>query len=129
MFRARTLIDTKPTLLSLILFALIASLSIPAILPHITQQFELLHILLHIIGIGFASFLTIVATVAYRRIRTRRLLFTTIAFASFILSEVFDLIDAVWGSKEYWRFSPIEISHLILMFTLLMFALSVFRKD
>ncbi|MDE2588724.1 MAG: hypothetical protein KGL95_03565, partial [Patescibacteria group bacterium] len=61
-------------------------------------------------GIGFASFLTIVAATAYRKVKTRRLLFTTIAFGTFILSEVFWLIDAAWQSKYYfWSFSSFEI--------------------
>lgn len=130
MFRPQTLIETKSTLLSIIIFSLIAALSIPVILPHIFQQFELFHVLLHISGVGFAAFLTIVAAVAYHKVRTRRLLFTTMAFGIFILSEIFSLIDAAWESRYYfWTFSSAEIGHLLLMFTLLMFALSVFRRD
>ncbi|MDE1727001.1 MAG: hypothetical protein KGH89_07005 [Thaumarchaeota archaeon] len=130
MFRPQALIETKSTLLSVIIFSLIAALSIPVILPHIFQQFTLFHVLLHISGIGFASFLTIVSTVAYRKVKTRRLLFTTIAFGSFILSEIFSFIDAAWQSKYYfWTFSSSEIAHLVMFFTLLMFALSVFRRD
>ncbi|MGI0102734.1 MAG: hypothetical protein ACREA7_09095 [Nitrosotalea sp.] len=130
MFRPQTLFETKSTLLSVIIFALIAALSIPVIIPHLFQQFELFHILLHISGIGFAAFLTIVAALAYRNIKTRRLLLTTIAFGTFILVEVFDLIDAAWQSKYYFlNFSAAEIGHLVMFFTLLMFALSVFRKD
>lgn len=130
MFRPQTLIETKSTLLSVIIFALVVALSIPVILPHLFQQFELFHILLHLSGIGFASFLTIVAAMAYHKVKTRRLLFTTIAFGTFILVEVFSLIDAAWESKYYfWTFSSAEIGHLIMFFTLLMFALSVFRRD
>lgn len=130
MFRPQTLFETKSSLLSIIIFSLVAALSIPVIIPHIFQQYELFHILLHISGIGFASFLTVVAAAAYRRIKTRRMLFTTIAFGTFILSETFSLIDAAWQSKYYfWTFSSAEIGHLIMFFTLLMFALSVFRRD
>ncbi len=130
MFRPQTLFETKSTLLSIIIFSLIAALSIPVILPHIFQEYEVFHILLHIGGIGFASFLTVVAAVAYHRIKTRRMLFTTFAFGTFILSEVFSLIDAAWQSKYYfWDFSSAEIGHLVMFCTLLMFALSVFRRD
>jgi hypothetical protein len=94
------------------------------------QDFELFHILLHISGIGFASFLTVVAAVAYHKVKTRRLLFTTVAFGAFIVSEIFSLIDAAWQSKYYfWAFSSEEIGHLVMFFALLMFALSVFRRD
>ena len=130
MFRPQSLIETKSTLLSVIIFALIGMLSIPVILPHVLHKFTLFHVLLHISGIGFAVFLTIVATVAYSRVRTRRLLFTVIAFAGFAASESFALIDAAWQYQYYWwQFSPAEVGHLLMIFTLLMFALSVFRRD
>lgn len=130
MFRPYSLIDTKSTLLSVIIFSLVVVLSIPVVLPHLFQQYSDFHILLHLSGIGFASFLTVVAATAYRKVRTRRLLFTTIAFGTFILAEVFWLIDAAWQSKYYfWTFSSFEIGHVIIFFTLLMFALSVFRRD
>ncbi|HKU33173.1 MAG TPA: hypothetical protein VJR22_04945 [Candidatus Nitrosotalea sp.] len=130
MFRPQTLFETKSALLSIIIFSLIAALSIPVILPHLFQNFELFHILLHISGIGFASFLTVVAAMAYHKIKTRRLFFTTIAFGTFILSEIFSLVDAAWQSKYYfWAFSSDEVGHLIMFCTLLIFALSVFRRD
>jgi len=129
-FKPETLIGTKSTLLSIIVFSLIGLLSIPVILPHIFHEYTLFHVLLHISGIGFAIFLTIIAAVAYYRVRTRRLLFTTIAFAGFAASESFSLIDAAWQYEFYWwQFSPAEVGHLLMMFTLLMFAISVFRRD
>lgn len=130
MFRPQTLLETKSTLLSVIIFSLIGALSIPVILPHVFHRFTLFHVLLHISGIGFAVFLTIVAAVAYSRLRTRRLLFTMIAFAGFVGGESFSLIDAAWQYTYYWwDFSAAEMGHLLMIFTLLMFALSVFRKD
>ncbi len=130
MFRPQSLIDTKSTLLSVIIFSLVVVLSIPVIMPHLFQQYESFHILLHLGGIGFATFLTIVAVMAYRKVRTRRLFFTTIAFGTFILAEVLWLIDAAWQSKYYfWTFSSSEIGHVTVFFALLMFALSVFRRD
>ena len=130
MFRPQTFFDTKSTLLSVIIFSLVVALSIPVIMPHLFEQYNTFHILLHLSGIGFSSFLTIVAATAYRKVKTRRLLFTTIAFGTFILSEVFWLIDAAWQSKYYfWTFSSFEIGHVTVFFALLMFALSVFRRD
>jgi len=129
-FRPHTLIETKSTLLSVIIFSLIGALSIPVILPHLFHKFTLFHVLLHISGIGFAFFLTLVAAVAFSRIRTYRLLFTMIAFCSFAAAESFSLIDAAWQYQYFWwEFSPAEVGHLLMIFTLLMFALGVFRRD
>ncbi|MDE1861629.1 MAG: hypothetical protein KGI33_01825 [Thaumarchaeota archaeon] len=130
MFRPQSLIDPKSKILSLLIFSLVVILAIPVIIPGLSQHYTDFHILLHLTGIGFASFLTIVAATAYRRVKTRRLLFTTIAFGTFILAEIFWLIDAAWESKYYfWTFSSFEIGHVTIFFTLLMFALSVFRRD
>lgn len=130
MLRSSNLIETKSRLLSIIIFSLIGALSIPVILPHLLQSFTLFHVLLHISGLGFAIFLSVVAVVAYSRVRTRRLLFTMIAFSSFVVSETFSLIDAAWPFQYYLgNFSPEEVGHLLIFFTLLMFALSVFRRD
>ncbi len=130
MFRPQTLFEAKSSLLSIIIFSLVVALSIPVIMPHLFQQYESFHILLHLGGIGFAAFLTAVALAAYRKVKTRRLLFTAIAFGTFILSETFWLIDAAWQSKYYfWTFSSSEIGHVTVFFALLMFALSVFRRD
>ena len=130
MSKSQSFIESRSRLLSIIIFSLIGMLSIPVILPHILHKFTLFHVLLHISGIGFAVFLTIVASVAYSRLKTRRLLYTMIAFAGFAVSEVFSLIDAAWQYQFYWwQFSPAEVGHLLMIFTLLMFALSVFRRD
>ncbi|MGI0047139.1 MAG: hypothetical protein ACREBB_08135 [Nitrosotalea sp.] len=130
MFRPQSLIEPKSTLISIIIFALVVALSIPVIMPNLFKQYESFHILLHIGGIGFASFLTVVAAAAYRKVKTRRLLFTTIAFGTFIVAEIFWLVDAAWESKYYfWTFSSSEIGHVTVFFALLMFALSVFRRD
>lgn len=130
MFRPQSLFETRSTLLSLMIFSLVVALSIPVVMPHLFKQYESFHILLHMGGIGFAAFLTAVAAVAYRKVRTRRLLFTSIAFGTFIISEMFWLVDAAWQSKYYfWTFSSAEIGHVTVFFALLMFALSVFRRD
>ncbi|HJU14586.1 MAG TPA: hypothetical protein VJ792_09050 [Candidatus Nitrosotalea sp.] len=130
MFRPQSLFETRTTVLSILIFSLVVAMSIPVVLPHLFQHYESFHILLHIGGIGFAAFLTSVAALAYRKVKTRRLLFTTIAFGTFIIAEAFWLIDAAWQSKYYfWSFSSAEIGHVTVFFALLMFALSVFRRD
>lgn len=102
MFRPQSLMETRSTWLSVIIFSMVVLLSIPVVFPHLLHQYNDFHILLHLSGIGFASFLTVVAVSAYRKVKTRRLLFTTIAFGTFIVAEIFWLIDAAWQSKYYF---------------------------
>ena len=67
---------------------------------------------------------------AYARIRTKRLLFTMIAFALFAVSEIFSVIDAAWQYTYYLGYvSADEVGHILALCTLGMFALSVFRRD
>lgn len=124
------LLENKPKLFVIAIFTVIGVLAIPVILPHIFHKFQVFHILLHLGGVSIASFLTIISSLAYARIRTRRLLFTVIAFALFAVSEIFSVVDAAWQYTYYLgSVSADEIGHILALCTLGMFALSVFRRD
>lgn len=124
------LLENRPKLFAIVIFAIIGILAIPVILPHIFHKFQVFHILLHLSGVSIASFLSIISALAYTRVRTRRLLFTTIAFSLFAVSEIFSVIDAAWQYTYYFgTVSAEEIGHIFALCTLGMFALSVFRRD
>ena len=130
MLKDNQFLENRPKLFALVIFTIIGILSVPVILPHIFHEFQVFHILLHISGVSIASFLTIVSAIAYTRIKTKRLLFTTIAFGLFAVSEVFSVIDAAWQYTYYWgAISADEVGHILALCTLGMFALSVFRRD
>ena len=124
------LLENRPKLFAIVIFTVIGVLAIPVILPHIFHKFQVFHILLHLSGVSIASFLTIISALAYTRIRTRRLLFTLVAFALFAVSEIFSVIDAAWQYTYYLgSVSADEVGHILVLCTLGMFALSVFRRD
>ena len=124
------LLENRPKLFALVIFTVIGVLAIPVILPHIFHKFQVFHILLHLGGVSIASFMTIISALAYTRIRTRRLLFTLVAFALFSVSEIFSVIDATWQYTYYLgSLSADEIGHILALCTLGMFAVSVFRRD
>jgi hypothetical protein len=124
------MVENKSTLFSIVIFSVVGILSIPILLPHISHQFQFFHILLHISGISIAVFLSIISALAYSKTRTRRLLFTMIAFSMFVASESFSVIDAAWQYTYYLgEFSSAELGHILMIGTLGMFALSVFRRD
>ena len=123
-------LENRPKLFAIVIFSVIGILAIPVILPHIFHKFQVFHILLHLSGVSIASFLSIVSALAYTRIRTRRLLFTLIAFALFAVSEIFSVIDAAWQYTYYLgSVSADEVGHILALCTLGMFAMSVFRRD
>ena len=124
------MVENKSSLFSIVIFVVVGLLAIPVVLPHISHQFQVFHILLHLAGISIAVFLSIVSAFAYSKTKTRRLLFTMIAFSIFVASEAFSLIDAAWQYTYYLgEFSTGELGHILMISTLGMFALSVFRRD
>jgi hypothetical protein len=130
MLKGDNILENRPKLFAIVIFSIIGILAIPLILPHIFHEFQVFHILLHLTGVSIASFLTIVSTLAYIRLRTRKLLFTTVAFALFAIAEIFEVIDAGWQYTYYLgSFSVGEMGHILELCTLGMFALSVFRRD
>lgn len=130
MLRDNQFLENRPKLFAIVIFTVIGVLAIPVILPHVFHEFQVFHILLHLGGVSIASFLTIISALAYTRIRTRRLLFTLIAFALFSVSEIFSVIDAAWQYTYYLgSLSADEVGHILALCTLGMFALSVFRRD
>jgi len=123
-------LENRPKLFAIIIFSVIGILSVPVILPHIFHKFQVFHILLHTSGVAIGSFLTIVSALAYSRIRTKRMMFTMIAFGLFAVAEVFSVIDAAWQYTYYFgAVSADEVGHILELCTLGMFALSVFRRD
>ena len=130
MLRDDHFLENKPRLFAIVIFAVIGILAIPVILPHIFHKFQVFHILLHLGGVSIGSFLTIISALAYKRIRTRKMLFTMIAFGLFAVAEIFSVIDAAWQYTYYLgTVSADEVGHILELCTLGMFAISVFRRD
>ena len=130
MFRPESLIERKSTLFSLVVTGIVAILAIPIIIPHLLHGFHLVHIFLHIGGITLAVFITILATIAYYRLRTKRLLLGAVAFANFSAAESVLLIDATWPNVyDLGNMPLLEVGHLLTFCTLGLLALGVFRND
>ena len=130
MFRPESLVERKSTLFSLVVTGIVAILALPIIIPHLLHGFHIAHIFLHVGGITLAVFITILACFAYARIRTKRLLLSTIAFANFIAAETVLLVDATWPSYyDFGEMPLLEVGHLLTFATLGLLALGVFRND
>ena len=109
---------------------MVGILAIPVIIPHFLHGFHLAHIVLHIGGITLAVFISLLAILAYLKLKTKRLLITFVAFGIFIAAESVLLIDATWpGVYDFEFLSLLEVGHLLTFGTLGMLALGVFRND
>ena len=130
MVRPESIIERKSTLFGLVLMAVIGTLAIPIIVPHIFHGFHVVHIGLHVGGITLAVFISLIATIAYLRLKTKRLLITSIAFSIFIAAEALLLVDATWPTLyDIGVVSLLEVGHILTITTLGLMAMGVFRND
>ena len=130
LFRPERIVERKSALFSIVITGVVAILAIPIIIPHLLHGYHLAHIFLHVGGITLAVFISVLATFAYYRLRTKRLLLSAIAFANFIAAEVVLLVDATWPSVfDIGDMTLPEVGHLLTFITLGLLALGVFRND
>ena len=130
LFRPESIVERKSALFSVVVAGVVAILALPIIVPHLLHGFHIAHIFLHVGGIMLAVFITILAVVAFYRLKTTRLLLSSIAFANFIAAEIILLVDATWPSIYDLGDMPLsELGHLLTFATLGLLALGVFRND
>lgn len=130
LFRPENIVEKKSTLFSLVVAGVVAILALPIIVPHLLHGFHIAHIFLHVGGITLAVFITILAGIAYSRLKTKRLLLSTAAFANFIAAELILLIDITWPTVyDLYEMPLSEVGHLLTFATLGLLALGVFRND
>ena len=130
MAKIESILERKSTLFGIALLVVVGSLAIPIIIPHIFHGFHVVHIGLHVGGITLAVFISLIAIIAYFRLKTKRLLITTIAFSIFIVAESVLLIDATWPTiYDIGLVSLLEVGHILTITTLGLMAMGVFRND
>ena len=130
MFRPEQILEKKSALFSIVVAGVVGILAAPVILPHAFHGLHIIHILLHVGGITLAAFLTILSALAYFRLKSKRLMITTFAFSVFIVGEVVTLIDATWPNiYDIGDLALLEVGHLMMITSLGLLAMGVFRND
>ena len=123
-------ISSKPKLLIIITVLVIAILSIPVIIPHITHPYMIYHIFLHIISLIFALFLSVVSIISYRRTNSVRILFMTLGFFALAVIETLYLFHATANIGEVIvPIVDIELSHVILLIMLTLFGVGILKVN
>lgn len=130
MLRADYILERKPALFGVVLAVVLGSLALPVIAPHAFHGYHVFHILLHVAGITLSLFLAIIAVIAFYRLRTKRMGLTAIAFSVFCCAESVVLIEATWpGLYRLEMLSLLEVGHLMMITSMGLLALGVFRND
>ena len=124
------IIDNKPKLFVIISIAVIAILALPVILPHITHPSMIYHILLHMISLIVAVFLSSVSILAYSRNRNTRMLLMTVGFVLLTVIEILYLFHATANLEELIvPIVDVELSHIILLIMLTLFGIGVLKVN
>jgi hypothetical protein len=129
MFSYQKFANNKPKLLIAIILTVVGSLSIPILMPHVYHGTHIYHLLLHTAGIILSVFLAILSVNAYYKMRTKKMIITTIAFMIFTGAEIVQLLDATKTHVYNILESPSEISHLMMLGMIGLLALAIFRRD
>jgi hypothetical protein len=125
-----SLVQSKHKLFAVISILVIVILAIPAILPHITHPSMIYHILLHLVGLILAVFLSTVSLLAYNRNRNTRMLLMTIGFPLLAIVETFYLFHITANIEDV--IVPkvdVEFSHIILFIMLALFGLGILKDN
>jgi hypothetical protein len=125
----QSMVATKPRLLITISAIVIAFLSIPVILPHINHPSMIYHIILHIVSLVIAIFLTAISALAYKRTNSTRILFMTFGFLSLIMVELIYLFNATGDivDEAALPLVHIELPHIILLVMLTLFGIGIIK--
>ena len=129
MFHYQRFVDNKPKLLTAVILVVVGSLAIPVLLPHVYHGSHIYHLLLHTAGIVFSVFLAILSVNAYFKMRTKKMIITTVAFMIFTGAEIVQLLNATETHVYNLLESPSEIAHLMMLGMIGLLALAIFRRD
>jgi len=129
MFSYQKFANNKPRLLIAVILGVVGTLSVPVLMPHVYHGAHIYHLLLHTAGIILSVFLAILSVNAYYKMRTKKMIITTIAFMVFTGAEFIQLMDATKTHVYNILESPSEISHLMMLGMIGLLALAIFRRD
>src|SRR5918992_1760277 len=124
----QSIVSSEPKLLIAISTAVVVLLSIPVILPHINHPSMIYHIILHIVSLIIAIFLTAISTLAYKRSESIRIFFITLGFFSLTVVELMYLFHATEDIEEVaLPLVHIELPHINLLAMLTLFRIGILK--
>ena len=129
MFSYQTFVNNKPRLLVTVILGVVGALAVPILWPHVYHGTHIYHLLLHTAGIVLSVFLAILSVNAYYKMRTKKMIITTIAFMVFTGAEIVQLLNATETHVYNLLESPSEIAHLMMLGMIGLLALAIFRRD
>lgn len=102
----------------------------PFLIPHLTHTSMSYHILIHMISLNIAIFLTTISFISFRKFKSNKLLLTAFSFMVLLIIEIFYLLQASHFIRIFYiPLIEVEFSHLLLLGMLILFACGVLKVD
>jgi hypothetical protein len=121
-------LSNKTNLFLVLSLSVSSIISYPFLVPHLSHPSMSYHILIHMISLDFAIFLTTISIISYQKVKNKKLLLTSLSFLSLLVIEIIYLLQA---SHIIIIFQipliEVEFSHLLLLFMLVLFACGVLK--
>jgi len=116
------------SILTTLILATIIIFSLPLVLPHITHEYMIYHVLLHMITMLIAVLLVIISSIAYYRSRSTRMLLLMVALIALSISESINFLASVDVLRfTYVPLINIEVPHLLILLTLVFLLIGVLK--
>jgi hypothetical protein len=122
---------SKPVLLGIITIVVAGVVAPLVIIPHVIHPSMIFHILLHMVGLTIAVFLSTVSLLAYLRNTTTRMLLMAAGFVTLAVVELLYLFQAggIYVGQFTIPVANIEVSHMVLLIMVSLFGLGVLKVN
>jgi hypothetical protein len=109
---------------------IVSSLIIPLIIPHISHQSMIYHIIIHIVSLNIAVFLGLVSIFAYLKNSNIRMFFMALGFVTLAIVEGIMLLSSTGNLDNVILPSVnIELPHIVLLVMLTLFGLGLLKAN
>lgn len=123
-------LSNKLNLLLVLSLSLSSIIVYPLLVPHLIHPSMVYHILIHILSLDISIFLTVISFISYKKLRSKRLLLTSLSFMFLVVIEVMYLLQAgQLMSVLYIPLIEIDFSHILLTCMIVLFAWGVLKVD
>jgi hypothetical protein len=127
--RRYSILDNKLKIFALT-SVIVSSLIIPLIIPHVSHQFMIYHIIIHIISLNIAVFLGLVSIFAYLKNSNIRMFLMALGFVSLAIVEGIMLLSSTGNLDNVILPSVnIELPHIVLLVMLTLFGLGLLKAN
>ena len=126
----KNFLSNKTNLFLVLSLSFSSIIAYPFLIPHLTHPTMSYHILIHMLSLDIAIFLTTISLISYRKLKSKKLLLTSLSFIFLLIIEIFYLLQAShFITTFYIPLIEVDFSHILLLCMLVLFACGVLRAD